>query len=105
MKAVVRKANPQSAAGPSGQCYSHLQAALCDELVDDLAAFETLVFSSRVLPQAFSTLHTSASLSALGQKARQWRAVMTCGELLAPFSAADTAESWQTTSSPGVSTA
>ena len=55
VKAVIKKATPQSAAGPSGLRYSHLQAALCDELVEDLAAFATLVFSSRVLPQVFWT--------------------------------------------------
>ena len=53
VKAVIKKANPQSAAGPSGLRYSHLQAALYDELVEDLAALATLVFSSRVLPQVF----------------------------------------------------
>ena len=78
VKAVIKKANPQSAAGPSGLRYSHLQAALCDELVEDLAAFATLVFSSRVLPQVFWTLHTSANLSALGQKARP----VACGDVL-----------------------
>ena len=70
VKAVIKKANPQSAAGPSGLRYIHLQATLCDELVEDLAAFATLIFSSRVLPQVFWTLHTSTNLSALGQKAR-----------------------------------
>ena len=75
---AVKKANPQSAAGPSGLRYSHLQAALCDELVEDLAAFATLVFSSRILPQVFWTLHTSANLSALGQKARP----VACGDVL-----------------------
>ena len=78
VKAVIKKANPQSAAGPSGLRYSHLQAALCDELVEDLAAFATLVFSSRVLPQVFWTLHTSANLSTLGQKARP----VACGDVL-----------------------
>ena len=78
VKAVIKKANPQSAAGPSGLRYSHLQAALCDELVEDLAAFATLVFSSRVLPQVLWTLHTSANLSALGQKARP----VACGDVL-----------------------
>ena len=78
VKAVIKKANPQSAAGPSGLRYSHLQAALCDELVEDLAAFATLVFSSRVLPQVFWTLHTSANLSALGQRARP----VACGDVL-----------------------
>ena len=53
VKAVIKKANPQSAAGPSGLRYSHLQAALCDELVEDLAAFATLIVSSRVLLQVF----------------------------------------------------
>ena len=70
VKVVIKKANPQSAAGPSGLRYSHLQAALCDQLVEDLAAFAVFVFSSRVLPQVFWTLHTSANLSALGHKAR-----------------------------------
>ena len=69
VKAVIKKAIPKSTAGPSGLRYIHLQAALCDELVEDLAAFGTLVFSSRVLPQIFWTLHASASLSVLGQKA------------------------------------
>ena len=78
VKAVIKKANPQSAAGPSGLRYSHLQAALCDELVKDLAAFATLVFSGRVLPQVFWTLHTSANFSALGQKARP----VACGDVL-----------------------
>ena len=68
VKAVIKKGNPQSAAGPSGLRYSHLQAALCNELVEDLAAFATLGFSSRVLPHVFWTLHTSANLSALRQK-------------------------------------
>ena len=44
VKAVIIKANPQSAAGPSGLCYSHLQTALCDELVEDLRLFFPLVF-------------------------------------------------------------
>ena len=70
MKAVVKKTNPQSVAGPCGLRYSHLQAALYDELVEDRAAFTTLIFSSRVLPQVFWTLHTSASLFALRQKTR-----------------------------------
>ena len=49
VKAVIKKANPQSVAGPLGQRYSHLQTALCDKLVEVLAALTTLVFSSRVL--------------------------------------------------------
>ena len=78
VKVVIKKANPQSAAGPSGLRYSHLQAALCDELVENLAAFTTLVFSSRVFPQVFWTLPTSANLSAWGQKARP----VACGDVL-----------------------
>ena len=50
VKAATKKANPQSATGPCGLRYSHLQAVLGDELVEDLAAFAMLVFSSRVLP-------------------------------------------------------
>ena len=78
VNSVIKKANPQSAAGPSGLRYSHLQAALCDDLVEDLAAFATLVFSSRVFPQVFWTLPTSANLSALGQKASP----VACGDVL-----------------------
>ena len=59
VKAVIKKANPQSVAGPSGLRYSLLQATLCEELVDYLAAFATLVFSSRILSQVFWTLQTS----------------------------------------------
>ena len=40
------------------------------KLVEDLAAFATLVVSSRALPQVFWVLHTSADLSALVQKSR-----------------------------------
>ena len=53
VKAVIKKANPQSVAGPSGLRYSLLQAAMCEKLVEYLAAVATLVFSSRVLPQVF----------------------------------------------------
>ena len=101
MKAVIKKANPQSAAGPSGLRYSHLQAALCDELVEDLAAFATLVFSSRVLPQVFWI----ANLFALGQKARPGACGDVFRRVISAVSAADTAGSWQTTSNPGASTA
>ena len=63
-EATLKKANPQSAAGPSGLRYSHLQAAPCDELVEEIAEFAALVFSSRILPEIIWTLHTSANLSA-----------------------------------------
>ena len=52
VKADIKSTNPQSTAGPSGLRDSHLQAALCDELVKGLAGFATLVFSSQVLPQS-----------------------------------------------------
>ena len=51
VKAVIRKANPQSAAGPPGLRYSHMQAALCDELVEDLPAFATVVFLAVFCPK------------------------------------------------------
>ena len=56
VKAVIKKANQQSVAGPSGLRYNLLQAALCDELVEYLAAFATPAFPSRILPQVFWTL-------------------------------------------------
>ena len=78
---AIKKDNPQSAAGPSGQRYSHLQAALCDKVVEDLATFATFVFSRRVLHQVFSILHPSANVSELGQKRRP----VECGERLSLF--------------------
>ena len=78
VKAAIKKVNQQNAAGPSGLRYSHLQTALCDELVEGPAAFATLVFSRRVLPQVFWTLHTSANLSALVKKAGP----VACGDVL-----------------------
>ena len=105
VKAVFKKANPQSAAGPSGLRYSYLQTVLCDELVEVLAAFAMLIFCSRVLPQVFWTLHTALTFPRWGRKRDQWRAVMFCGQVLALFSVADTAGSWKTTSNPGASTA
>ena len=53
IEAVIKKANPQSAAGPSGLRNSHLQAALYDELVEGLTTFATLFYSSRVFPHVF----------------------------------------------------
>ena len=104
-KAVIKKVNPQSAAGSSGLRYSPLQAALCDELVEDLAAFATLVFPAVFCPKFSGHCRQALTISRWGKRRDQWRAVMFCGELLVLFSAADTAGSWQTTSSPGASTA
>ena len=78
LKAIIKKANPQSAAGPSRLRYSHLLAALGDELVEEIAELPTLVFPSRILPEIFWTLHTSANLSTLGQKVRP----VACGDVL-----------------------
>ena len=39
MKALIKRVNPQTAAGPSGLRYSHLQAALCDDVVEEMAEF------------------------------------------------------------------
>ena len=96
-KAVIKKANPQSAAGPSGLRYSHLQTALCNELVEDLAAFARLVFSSVFCPKYSGHCTRSLTFSRWGKRRDQWRAVMSCGELLALFSTADTAGYRQTT--------
>ena len=75
------------------------------KLVEDLAAFTTLVVSSRVLPQVFWALHTSANLSVLGQKSKP----VACGDVLrrviGAVYVADTAGILQTTSSPGASVA
>ena len=58
VKYVINKANPQSAEGPSGLRYSHLKATLCDELVEDLAAFATLcLFQPCFAPSILDTAH------------------------------------------------
>ena len=59
VKAVIKKVNRQSVAGPPGLRYSHLQAALCDGLVEDLAAFATLVcpFQPCFGPSILDTAH------------------------------------------------
>ena len=106
VKAVIKKGNPQSAAGPSGLRSSHLQAALCDELVKDLAAFATLVFPAVFCPKFSGHCTRALTFPRWGKRRDQWRAVMSCGELLLVlFSAADTAGSCQATSVPGASTA
>ena len=78
VKAFTKKSNPQSAAGPSGLRHNYPQAVLCDEVVEDFAAIPGLVFSSRGLPQVLRTLHTSANLFVLEQKARP----VACGDAL-----------------------
>ena len=103
IKTIIKKANPQSAAG-SGLRYSHLHAALCDELVEEIAEFAMLVFSSRILPEIFWALHTSANLSALGQRRGRSRAETFSEGLLAPFFAVDTARNSLIIFSPGGST-
>ena len=105
VRAVIKKAVPQSAVGSSGLRYSHLQAALCDELVEDLAAFAMLVFPAVFCPKFSGHCTRALTFPRWGKRRDQWRAVMFCGELLVLFFAADTAGSWQTTSSPGASTA
>ena len=104
VKSVIKKGNPQSAAGPSGLRYSQ-QAALCDKLVEDLAAYATLVFPGVFCPKYSGHCTRALTFPRWGKRRDQWRAVMSCGELLALLSAADTAGSWQTTSSPGANTA
>ena len=57
VKAVIKKANPQSAAGPSGLRYSHLLAALYDELVEGLAVRDTSLFQPCFAPSVLDTAH------------------------------------------------
>ena len=66
IRASIKKVSPQSAPGPSGLRFSHLQEALDDDLVEELSNFAKLVFSSSTLPDLFWALHTAANLSALG---------------------------------------
>ena len=80
VKAVIKKANPQSAAGPSGLRYSHLQAALCDELVEDLAAFATLVFPAVFCLKCSGHCTRALTFPRWGKRRDQWRAAMYCGE-------------------------
>ncbi|CAN0053236.1 unnamed protein product, partial [Ectocarpus fasciculatus] len=72
IKQSVNKANPQSAPGPDGLRFSYLQASgMSDDFSETLADFSYKVFYyGDELPDLFWDLHTSASLSALGEKKR-----------------------------------
>lgn len=78
--------------GPPRLCYSHWQGALCDELVEELAEFATLVVYSSFLPQIFWTQNKSANLSTT-----QSRVVTFSEGSLVSFSAIDTAGNLGTT--------
>ena len=99
MEAVIKNANSQSAAGPSGLCCSSLQTALYDELVEELTAFAILVFSSRALSQVIWTLHTISNRSALGLKVRPLACRDVLRRVVDNVFAAHTVGNWQTTSS------
>ena len=106
VKAVIKKANPQSAAGPSGLRYSHICRLRCAMSWSRISRRLRCLFFPAVFCPKFSGHCTRAlTFPRWGKRRDQWRAVMFCGELLVLFSAADTAGSWQTTSSPGASTA
>ena len=105
MKALIKNANPQSAAGPSGLRYNSLQAALYDELVEVLTAFAILVFFSRVLPQVIWTLHTIPNRSALGLNMRPLACRHVLRRVIDNVFAADTVGNWQTASSSRASLA
>ncbi|CAB1107073.1 unnamed protein product [Ectocarpus sp. CCAP 1310/34] len=72
IKQTVKKANPQSAPGPDGLRFSYLQAGgMSDFFTETLADFSFKVFYyGDELPDFFWNLHTSANLSALGEKKR-----------------------------------
>ena len=58
VKALIKKANPQSAAGPSGLRYSHLQAALYDELVEGSRGIcDACFFHPHFAPSILDTAH------------------------------------------------
>ena len=103
VKAVIKKANPQSAAGPSGLRYNHLRCAMNWSRIS--RRLRRLFFPAVFCPKFSRHCTRALTFSRLGKRRDQWRAVMFCGELLVLFSAADTAGSWQTTSSPRASTA
>ena len=63
-----------------------------------------LSFLSVLFPKFSGHCKRALTFSRWGKRRYQWRAVMSCGELLALFSAADTTGSWRTTSSPGACT-
>ena len=78
VSATIRRGNPQSSPGPSGFRFSHLQAALTPDLVETIAQLSRLIFEGHHLPASFWILHSSATLSAIGIKARP----VACGDLL-----------------------
>ena len=102
LKAIIKKADPQSAAGPSGLRYSHLQAALCDEQVaGNRRVRHACRFSAGFYPKSFGAC-TRAPICLRWDKRRDRSRAATFSEgLLAPIFAIDTARTSRTISSPG----
>ena len=84
IKAIIKETNPRSAAGPQGLRYSHLQATLCDELVEEITEFVALVFSGRILKTFGPCIRAPICLRG-GKRRGQSRAATSSGGLLTPF--------------------
>ena len=79
VRATIMRANPHSSPGPCGLRFCHLQAVPSTDLAEDLSAFAQVVFSGKSLSQGFWSLHSSATLSAIGgNKLRP----IACGDVL-----------------------
>ncbi|CAN0375941.1 unnamed protein product, partial [Laminaria digitata] len=75
---TIRRGNPQSSPGPSGLRFSHLQEAMTPDLAEAISQLSRVIFDGSHLPDSFWQLHTSANLSAIGEKARP----VACGDVI-----------------------
>ena len=106
VKTVIKKANPQSAADPSGLRYTVICRLRCAMNWSRISRrLRRLSFPAVFCPKYSEHCTRALTFPRWSKRRDQWRAVMACGELLTLFSAADMVGSWQTTSSPGASTA
>lgn len=78
VRRVIKKVSLKSALGPSSLRFGHLQDALKDELVGDVANFAKLVLPNSSLPDLFWVLRTAANLWALGAQTRP----VTCRDVM-----------------------
>lgn len=69
-RTIITRASPQRGPGPSGLRYRHLEALISPPLVDEIASFRMIVFSSDALAKLSRLLHAGGNLTALGEKAR-----------------------------------
>lgn len=75
---TIMKEDSLSSPGSSGLRCSHLQAALCTNLISDISSVAMMILSSEDLPGILWALHTGTNLSAL----RATAGPVACGDVV-----------------------